>query len=135
MAAKAKSKPLVGILMGSKSDLEVMTRAAAKLESLGIAHEVVVTSAHRSPDQTCDYARRAKQRGIKVFIVGAGRAAHPAGAVAANTTLPVRGVPIRVCEPIGPPPSRPYIRRFDRRAIKERDQGSAVLRDTWAKLP
>jgi phosphoribosylaminoimidazole carboxylase PurE protein len=92
--AKAKSKPLVGILMGSKSDLEVMTRASAKLESLGIAHEVVVTSAHRSPDQTCDYAQRAKQRGIKVFIVGAGRAAHLAGAVAANTTLPVLGVPL-----------------------------------------
>jgi len=94
MASKSKGKPLVGILMGSKSDLEVMTRAAAKLEELGIAHEVVVTSAHRSPAKTADYTKKAKQRGIKVMIVGAGRAAHLAGAVAAHTNLPVLGVPL-----------------------------------------
>jgi len=90
----AKAKPLVGILMGSTSDLEVMQRGAKKLETLGIAHEVVVTSAHRSPEQTAEYASKAKQRGIKVLIVGAGRAAHLAGAVAAQTSLPVLGVPL-----------------------------------------
>ncbi|TFH21266.1 MAG: 5-(carboxyamino)imidazole ribonucleotide mutase [Myxococcales bacterium] len=94
MTAKSKSKPLVAILMGSTSDMEVMSLGAKKLEELGIAHEVVVTSAHRSPDATADYTRNARQRGIQVLIVGAGRAAHLAGAVAANTTLPVLGVPL-----------------------------------------
>ncbi|MEE8312191.1 MAG: 5-(carboxyamino)imidazole ribonucleotide mutase [Candidatus Binatia bacterium] len=94
MTEKSKSKPLIGILMGSTSDMEVMSRGAKKLEELGIAHEIVVTSAHRSPDVTADYTRKARQRGIKVLIVGAGRAAHLAGAVAANTTLPVLGVPL-----------------------------------------
>jgi phosphoribosylaminoimidazole carboxylase PurE protein len=91
---KSEDKPLVGILMGSKSDIEVMERASACLEGLGLAHEVVVTSAHRSPDMTTRYAKSAKRRGIKVLIVGAGRAAHLAGAVAAHTTLPVLGVPL-----------------------------------------
>ncbi len=93
MAAK-KAKPEVGILMGSSSDLEVMTTASAQLEELGIAHEVVVTSAHRSPEMTAEYTRSAKKRGIRVLIVGAGRAAHLAGAVAAHTNLPVLGVPL-----------------------------------------
>src|SRR6185503_9386903 len=84
----------VAILMGSKSDMEEMQRASKMLEDLGIGHEVVVTSAHRSPDQTAEYAKSARARGIRVFIVGAGRAAHLAGAVAANTTLPVLGVPL-----------------------------------------
>jgi phosphoribosylaminoimidazole carboxylase PurE protein len=84
----------VAILMGSKSDMEEMQRASKMLEDLGIGHEVVVTSAHRSPDQTAEYARKRTRTGIRVFIVGAGRAAHLAGAVAANTTLPVLGVPL-----------------------------------------
>ena len=94
MATKKASKPVVGILMGSSSDLEVMSRASNCLEELGIAHEVVVTSAHRSPEQTSAYAKSARKRGIKVLIVGAGRAAHLAGAVAAYTSLPVLGVPL-----------------------------------------
>jgi phosphoribosylaminoimidazole carboxylase PurE protein len=93
-AARAKAKPLVGILMGSASDLEVMNEAAKVLEELGIAHEVVVTSAHRSPAKTADYTAKAQDRGIQVLIVAAGVAAHLAGAVAANTTLPVLGVPL-----------------------------------------
>jgi len=91
---KRASKPLVGILMGSASDLDVMNEAAKILEELGIAHEVVVTSAHRSPNKTADYTAKAKDRGVQVLIVAAGLAAHLAGAVAANTTLPVLGVPL-----------------------------------------
>lgn len=90
----AKAKPLVGILMGSSSDLDVMNEAAKILEELGIAHEVVVTSAHRSPDRTAAYTAKARDRGVQVLIVAAGLAAHLAGAVAANTTLPVLGVPL-----------------------------------------
>ncbi len=90
----AKFKPLVAILMGSNSDREVMSAASAALTELSVAHEVVVTSAHRSPEQTADYVRAAPGRGVKVFVVGAGRAAHLAGAVAAHTTLPVLGVPL-----------------------------------------
>lgn len=91
---KSTGKPLVGILMGSSSDLDVMNEAAKILEELGIAHEVVVTSAHRSPDKTAVYTAKAKDRGVQVLIVAAGLAAHLAGAVAANTTLPVLGVPL-----------------------------------------
>ncbi len=94
MTNTAKVEPLVGILVGSSSDLEVMSRASKRLEDLGVPHEVVVTSAHRSPQRTDEYAATARQRGIKVLIVGAGRAAHLAGAVAARTTLPVLGVPL-----------------------------------------
>jgi len=86
--------PQVAILMGSKSDMDEMMRASNVLQELGIGHEVVVTSAHRSPQQTSEYARSARDRGIKVLIVGAGRAAHLAGAVSAQTTLPVLGVPL-----------------------------------------
>lgn len=93
-AKKTAAKPLVGILMGSASDLEVMNEAAKILEELGIAHEVVVTSAHRSPAKTAEYAATARDRGLQVLIVAAGLAAHLAGAVAAATTLPVLGVPL-----------------------------------------
>ncbi len=94
-AVRAKAaKPLVGILMGSSSDLDVMNEAAKILEELGIAHEVVETSAHRSPDKTVEYTTTARDRGLQVLIVAAGLAAHLAGAVAANTTLPVLGVPL-----------------------------------------
>jgi phosphoribosylaminoimidazole carboxylase PurE protein len=92
--AKTNDGPRVAILMGSKSDMEEMDRASKMLEQLGIGHEVVVTSAHRSPEQTAEYVKSARGRGIQVFIAGAGRAAHLAGAVAANTTLPVLGVPL-----------------------------------------
>ena len=88
------SKPLVSIVMGSDSDLEIMTEAAKALDEFGIAYEMDVTSAHRSPDRTSDYARKAAARGIRVIIAGAGGAAHLAGVIAAHTTLPVIGVPI-----------------------------------------
>jgi len=88
------SKPLVSIVMGSDSDLEIMHEAAKALEEFGIAYEIDVTSAHRSPDRTADYARKAADRGIRVIIAGAGGAAHLAGVIAAHTTLPVIGVPI-----------------------------------------
>jgi 5-(carboxyamino)imidazole ribonucleotide mutase len=88
------SKPLVSIVMGSDSDLEIMREAAKSLEEFGIAYEIDVTSAHRSPNRTADYARKAAGRGIRVIIAGAGGAAHLAGVIAAHTTLPVIGVPI-----------------------------------------
>jgi 5-(carboxyamino)imidazole ribonucleotide mutase len=88
------SKPLVSIVMGSDSDLEIMREAGKALEGFGIDYEMDVTSAHRSPDRTADYARKAAERGIRVIIAGAGGAAHLAGVIAANTTLPVIGVPI-----------------------------------------
>lgn len=86
--------PLVGILMGSDNDWEIMSAAAARLEKFGIAHEVMVTSAHRAPDKTAEYARTARDRGLRVIIAGAGVAAHLAGVVSAHTTLPVLGVPL-----------------------------------------
>lgn len=87
-------KPLVGILMGSDSDLPVMQEAAGVLESFGIPYEMTVSSAHRTPKRTSDYARNAERRGIRIIIAGAGSAAHLAGFIAAGTTLPVIGVPI-----------------------------------------
>ena len=88
------SKPLIGILMGSDSDLPVMEEASKILENFGIGHEMIVTSAHRSPERTRKYVLSAPKRGIKILIAGAGSAAHLAGVVAAETTLPVIGVPI-----------------------------------------
>jgi 5-(carboxyamino)imidazole ribonucleotide mutase len=88
------SRPVVSIVMGSDSDLEIMSEAAKALEGFGIAYEIDVTSAHRSPDRTAEYARQAAGRGIKVIIAGAGGAAHLAGVIAAHTSLPVIGVPI-----------------------------------------
>ncbi|HEY6182445.1 MAG TPA: 5-(carboxyamino)imidazole ribonucleotide mutase [Terriglobales bacterium] len=88
------SKPQVSIVMGSDSDLDIMREAGKALDEFGIAYEIDVTSAHRSPDRTADYARKAAGRGIKVIIAGAGGAAHLAGVIAAHTTLPVIGVPI-----------------------------------------
>jgi phosphoribosylaminoimidazole carboxylase PurE protein len=80
--------------MGSDSDWEVMSAAAARLEELGISCEVNVSSAHRSPEKTAEYARAARARGVRVLIAGAGMAAHLAGVVAAHTILPVIGVPL-----------------------------------------
>ncbi len=88
------TRPLVSIVMGSDSDLEIMREAGKVLDEFGIDYEIDVTSAHRSPDRTADYARRAAGRGIRVIIAGAGGAAHLAGVIAAHTTLPVIGVPI-----------------------------------------
>ena len=87
-------KPLVGILMGSDSDLPVMKKAAAVLAEMGVAWEMDISSAHRLPDKTAEYARSARDRGLEVIIAGAGMAAHLAGVVAAHTTLPVIGVPL-----------------------------------------
>jgi 5-(carboxyamino)imidazole ribonucleotide mutase len=86
--------PLVGIVMGSKSDMEKMQKAARELEQLEIEHEVRVMSAHREPDVVADYARNAKLRGLKVIIAGAGLSAALPGVVAAHTDLPVIGVPL-----------------------------------------
>ena len=88
------SKPLVGIVMGSDSDFTIMEEASKVLEQFKVAHEVLVTSAHRSPERTRKYVQGAKRRGIRVMIAGAGGAAHLAGVVAAETHLPVIGVPI-----------------------------------------
>src|ERR1022692_3664134 len=88
------SKPQVSIVMGSDSDLEIMREAGKALDDFGIAYEMDVTSAHRSPDRTAEYARGAAGRGIRVIIAGAGGAAHLAGVIAAHTSLPVIGVPI-----------------------------------------
>ena len=81
------SKPLVSIVMGSDSDLEIMREAGKALDEFGIAYEIDVTSAHRSPDRTAEFARKAADRGIRVIIAGAGGAAHLAGVIAAHTTL------------------------------------------------
>ena len=88
------AKPVVSIIMGSDSDLEVMSEAARTLSEFGIPHEIQVLSAHRSPALVTRFCRRIKKRGIEIVIAGAGGAAHLAGVVAANTTVPVIGVPI-----------------------------------------
>ncbi|MFL5938747.1 MAG: 5-(carboxyamino)imidazole ribonucleotide mutase [Gaiellaceae bacterium] len=91
----AAEGPLVGILVGSESDRERMQPAVDELAARGIAHELEVRSAHRQPDAVAEYARGARQRGIRVLIAGAGLAAALPGAVAAHTDLPVIGVPLR----------------------------------------
>jgi 5-(carboxyamino)imidazole ribonucleotide mutase len=85
---------MVGIVMGSSSDLEVMRGAADALDEFGVPWEIRVLSAHRTPDETLEYARSAVERGLRVLIAGAGGAAHLPGVVAAVTTLPVIGVPV-----------------------------------------
>ena len=86
--------PLVGIIMGSQSDWETMRNAAETLDALGVAHEVRIVSAHRTPDRMSDYAKQARGRGLKVIIAGAGGAAHLPGMTASMTSLPVFGVPV-----------------------------------------
>lgn len=86
--------PLVGIIMGSRSDWETMRHAAETLERLGVPHETRVVSAHRTPDRLFDYAKSAAGRGLKVIIAGAGGAAHLPGMAASMTALPVLGVPV-----------------------------------------
>ena len=87
-------KPLVGVIMGSASDADIMKGCIDVLKDMGIPHEVKILSAHRTPEQTREYAISAAGRGIQVIIAGAGWAAHLAGAIAAQTTLPVIGIPI-----------------------------------------
>ncbi len=88
-------KPLVGILMGSESDLPVMEKAAEVLKEMNVSYEMDISSAHRLPEKTAGYAKTARERGIEVLIAGAGMAAHLAGVLAAHTTLPVIGVPLK----------------------------------------
>jgi 5-(carboxyamino)imidazole ribonucleotide mutase len=87
-------QPLVGIIMGSDSDLETMREAALVLDEFGIAFEMKIVSAHRTPDDMANYAKSARKRGLKVIIAGAGGAAHLPGMTASHTTLPVIGVPV-----------------------------------------
>lgn len=89
------SKPFVGIIMGSQSDLRIMKDAAEVLEELGIAYELTVVSAHRTPLRMIEYATQARSKGLKVIIAGAGGAAHLPGMVASVTSLPVIGVPVK----------------------------------------
>jgi phosphoribosylaminoimidazole carboxylase PurE protein len=88
------SKARVAVIMGSNSDLEIAKEAAGSLEELGIPFEMKIMSAHRTPDALAGYAKSARSRGLQVIIAIAGHAAHLAGAIAANTTLPVLGVPV-----------------------------------------
>jgi phosphoribosylaminoimidazole carboxylase PurE protein len=87
-------KPVVGFLLGSKSDLKFVEKGLSLLDDFGIAYDLQVISAHRTPDQAAQYARNAESAGLKVIIAAAGAAAHLAGAIASHTTLPVIGVPI-----------------------------------------
>ena len=87
-------KPVVGILMGSDSDLPIMQEAAVMLQEFGIEYEMTIASAHRTPKKVLEYSQSAERRGLKVIIAGAGWAAHLAGVIASQTTLPVIGVPI-----------------------------------------
>jgi phosphoribosylaminoimidazole carboxylase PurE protein len=93
-AALDVDSPLVGIVMGSKSDMPVMEKAARELEDRGIGNEIRVMSAHRDPDTVAEYAKNARMRGLRVIIAGAGLAAALPGVVAAHTDLPVIGVPL-----------------------------------------
>ena len=91
----AQEKPLVGVIMGSKSDWETLRHAADVLAQFGVPHECRIVSAHRTPDWMCEYAKTAESRGLAVIIAGAGGAAHLPGMVASQTTLPVLGVPVQ----------------------------------------
>jgi 5-(carboxyamino)imidazole ribonucleotide mutase len=95
MSSPPDGKPLVGVIMGSKSDWDTMRQAAEMLRQFGVAHESQIVSAHRTPERMHDYARQAAGRGIEVIIAGAGGAAHLPGMVAAQTLLPVLGVPVQ----------------------------------------
>src|SRR5207302_7963007 len=92
---KSKTSSLVAVVMGSKSDWDTMRHSVETLDELGVANEAHVLSAHRTPEQTTDFARKAADRGLRVIIAGAGGAAHLAGVIAAHTVLPVLGVPIQ----------------------------------------
>jgi 5-(carboxyamino)imidazole ribonucleotide mutase len=93
--AASQENPLVGVIMGSKSDWDTLRHAAEVLTQFGVPHESRVVSAHRTPDWMCEYAKTAECRGLAVIIAGAGGAAHLPGMVASQTTLPVLGVPVQ----------------------------------------
>jgi 5-(carboxyamino)imidazole ribonucleotide mutase len=93
--ADSQGKPMVGVIMGSKSDYEFMVAACEVMSELQVPHEARVMSAHRTPDVVLEYSATARERGLRVIIAGAGGAAHLAGVVAAKTTLPVIGVPMQ----------------------------------------
>lgn len=95
MTDETTKQPLVGIIMGSQSDLKIMDAAAEILETLGVPYELTIVSAHRTPHRMFEYAENARKRGLKVIIAGAGGAAHLPGMVASITTLPVIGVPVK----------------------------------------
>ncbi len=95
MTSTTQQSPLVGVIMGSKSDWETMQHADSTLTQFGVAHECRVVSAHRTPDWMADYAKTAESRGLQVIIAGAGGAAHLPGMVASHTILPVLGVPVQ----------------------------------------
>ena len=129
---KKTAKPLVGIVMGSDSDYAIMSEASKILDQFGVANEVLVTSAHRTPARTRKYVEQCRKRGIKVLIAGAGAAAHLAGVIAAETILPVIGVPIgsspsaRDSTPCSPPhkcreafPSPPWPSAKPERKMRE----------------
>ena len=94
METNNKTKPLVGIIMGSDSDLKIMTPASELLGKIHVSYEMEIVSAHRTPELMFEYAKTAKKRGLKVLIAGAGGSAHLPGMIASLTTLPVMGVPI-----------------------------------------
>lgn len=95
MTSSPTTSPLIGIIMGSDSDLPIMQEAAKVCEEYGVAYELTIVSAHRTPDRLVEYAENAEARGLKVIIAGAGGAAHLPGMTAAMTTLPVIGVPVK----------------------------------------
>lgn len=95
MSSSGSDKPLVGVIMGSKSDWETMQRTSDMLNQLGVPHESRIVSAHRTPDWMAEYAKGAQERGLEIIIAAAGGAAHLPGMIAAHTTLPVLGVPIK----------------------------------------
>lgn len=92
------SKPLVGIILGSKSDLEVMEGCSEQLDAFDVPYELLIASAHRNPNKVSEWAHNAEGNGLKVIIAAAGKAAHLAGVVAAHTTLPVIGVPMKTSD-------------------------------------
>lgn len=96
--AEQEVTPLVGIIMGSKSDLPTMEACTAELEALGVPYELVIASAHRTPDKVHEWAETAAERGLRVIIAAAGKAAHLGGVVAAFTPLPVIGVPMKTSD-------------------------------------
>jgi phosphoribosylaminoimidazole carboxylase PurE protein len=95
MSQEQSAQPLVGVIMGSDSDLDIMSKAVSVLQEFGVAHEVHLVSAHRTPDRMSDYAKSAKSRGLQIIIAGAGGSAHLPGMTASETVLPVIAVPIK----------------------------------------
>ena len=130
-------KPLVGIIMGSKSDMPAMEACTAQLDELGVPYELVVASAHRAPQKVHDWASTAADRGLKVIIAAAGKAAHLGGVVAAYTPLPIVGVPMKTSLIPRPPLPRrrrrtgfPAYRRHRPEALPWRTAGRQTFRQS-----